>query len=131
MSSTEDWRPTAAIDALTARANLLKDIRVFFAKREVLEVETPLISSAGNTDPEIDSIRTDKGHYLRTSPEFALKRLLAAGSGDIYELGRVFRAGESGRHHWAGYSVPVSRAGTTTRNSPCLNGTGQVSVITA
>ena len=99
MSSTEDWRPTAAIDALKARADLLKDIRNFFAKREVLEVETPLISSAGNTDPEIDSIQTDKGHYLRTSPEFALKRLLAAGSGDIYELGRVFRAGESGRHH--------------------------------
>lgn len=64
-----------------------------------MEVETPLISSAGNTDPEIESIRTGNGHYLRTSPEFALKRLLAAGSGDIFELGRVFRAGESGRSH--------------------------------
>ena len=64
-----------------------------------MEVETPLISMAGNTDPEIQSIRTNNGGYLRTSPEFALKRLLAAGSGDIYELGRVFRAGESGRSH--------------------------------
>lgn len=65
----------------------------------MLEVETPLISKAGNTDPEIQSIRTDSGAYLRTSPEFALKRMLAAGSGDIYELGRVFRAGEAGRYH--------------------------------
>jgi len=64
-----------------------------------MEVETPLISTAGNTDPEIQSIRTDNGGYLRTSPEFALKRLLASGSGDIFELGRVFRAGESGRSH--------------------------------
>ena len=64
-----------------------------------MEVETPLVSSAGNTDPEIRSVRTDEGGYLRTSPEFPLKRLLAAGSGDIYELGRVFRSGEAGRHH--------------------------------
>ena len=64
-----------------------------------MEVETPLISMAGNTDPEIQSVRTDGGGYLRTSPEFPLKRLLAAGSGDIFELGRVFRAGEAGRNH--------------------------------
>ena len=64
-----------------------------------MEVETPLISAAGNPDPEIQSIRTDSNAYLRTSPEFALKRLLAAGSGDIFELGRVFRAGETGRSH--------------------------------
>jgi lysyl-tRNA synthetase class 2 len=64
-----------------------------------MEVETPLISAAGNTDPEIQSVRTATGAYLRTSPEFALKRLLAAGSGDIFELGRVFRAEESGRTH--------------------------------
>ena len=64
-----------------------------------MEVETPLISRAGNTDPAIRSIMTTENVYLRTSPEFPLKRLLAAGSGDIFELGRVFRAGESGRHH--------------------------------
>ncbi len=58
-----------------------------------------MISMAGNTDPEIQSIRTDNGGYLRTSPEFPLKRLLAAGYGDIFELGRVFRAGESGHFH--------------------------------
>ena len=64
-----------------------------------MEVETPLISMAGNTDPEIQSVRTDGGGYLRTSPEFPLKRLLAAGSGDVFELGRVFRSGEAGRNH--------------------------------
>ena len=99
MSPFDSWRPTAAHAQLKARAELLQDIREFFSGRSVMEVETPLISLAGNTDPQIQSIRTDTGDYLRTSPEFALKRLLAAGSGDVFELGRVFRAGESGRHH--------------------------------
>jgi len=94
-----DWRPATSIPRLKARARLLQDIRAYFSERNVLEVETPLISRAGNTDPEIQSIRTDTGSYLRTSPEFPLKRLLAAGSGDIFELGRVFRAAESGRFH--------------------------------
>ena len=94
-----DWRPAASISRLKARARLLQDIRAYFSERNVLEVETPLISRAGNTDPEIQSIRTDTGGYLRTSPEFPLKRLLASGSGDIFELGRVFRAAESGRFH--------------------------------
>jgi len=94
-----DWRPTASQTRLQARARLLQDIRAYFSKRNILEVETPLISKAGNTDPEIQPIRTDTGGYLRTSPEFPLKRLLAAGSGDIFELGRVFRAAESGRFH--------------------------------
>lgn len=94
-----DWQHTASIARLKARARLLQDIRTYFSDRGILEVETPLISRAGNTDPEIHSIKTDTGGYLRTSPEFPLKRLLAAGSGDIFELGRVFRAGESGRFH--------------------------------
>ena len=99
MNPSENWRPTADAARLRARACLLEDIRKFFAGRSVMEVETPLLSTAGNTDPEIHSIRTDTGGYLRTSPESALKRLLASGSGDIYELGRVFRAGESGQSH--------------------------------
>lgn len=94
-----DWQPTASSERLQARAQLLQDIRHYFTEHNVLEVETPLLSKAGNTDPEIESIKTLGGSYLRTSPEFALKRMLAAGSGDIYELGRVFRAGEAGRHH--------------------------------
>jgi len=99
MNPPEDWRPAAGSNQLRARADLLQDIREYFSGQGVMEVETPLISKAGNTDPEIQSIMTDNGGYLRTSPEFALKRMLAAGSGDIYELGRVFRAGESGRSH--------------------------------
>ena len=100
MSSLGDhWRPGASRHAIEARARLLADIRAFFAERGVLEVETAIISPAGNVDPNIESIATTDDRYLRTSPEFAMKRLLAAGLQDIYEMGRVFRAGEAGRHH--------------------------------
>ena len=95
----EHWRPGASRHAIEARAQLLADIRSFFAERGVLEVETALISPAGNVDPNIESIVTDDDRYLRTSPEFMLKRLLASGLRDLYEMGRVFRAGEAGRHH--------------------------------
>lgn len=80
---------------------MLSDIRHFFSERNVLEVETPVLSRAGNSDPNISSISTDSSRkkYLRTSPEYAMKRLLASGHRDIYEMGRVFRAGESGRYH--------------------------------
>lgn len=103
-----DWRPTANLDALRLRARLYATIRTFFAGRDVLEVETPVLSMAGNTDPNIESFslefsgRTDgapRTRWLRTSPEFALKRLLASGVGDCYELGRVFRNGEAGSRH--------------------------------
>ena len=95
----EHWRPGASRYAIEARAQLLADIRSFFAERGVLEVETALISPVGNVDPNIESIVTDDDRYLRTSPEFMLKRLLASGLRDLYEMGRVFRAGEAGRHH--------------------------------
>ena len=102
-----DWRPTASPDALALRAGLYAYLRVFLAERGVLEVETPIASRAGNTDANIDSfIATSPAPranaqplWLRTSPEFPLKRLLAAGVGDCYELGRVFRYGEAGRRH--------------------------------
>jgi len=96
------------IAALRQRAALNALIRAFFAERDVLEVETPILSAAGNTEPNIDSFHTRfSGHvdaggaqrWLRTSPEFPLKRLLAAGVGDCYELGRVFRNGEAGGRH--------------------------------
>jgi lysyl-tRNA synthetase class 2 len=103
-----DWRPTAGIEALGLRARLNAEVRGFFAARGVLEVETPVMSRGGNTEPNIASFtvdfsgRTDGGprtRWLRTSPEYALKRLLAAGVGDCYELGRVFRNGEAGGRH--------------------------------
>ena len=103
-----DWQPSAGIAALRLRARLSNTIRAFFAEHGVLEVETPVLSMAGNTEPNIASFqlefsgRTDgapRTRWLRTSPEHALKRLLAAGIGDCYELGRVFRDGEAGGRH--------------------------------
>jgi lysyl-tRNA synthetase class 2 len=99
ISPGDNWRPGASRHAIEARARLLGDIRAFFAERDVLEVETAVISPAGNVDPNIESVVTADDRYLRTSPEFMLKRLLAAGLRDVYEMGRVFRAGEAGRHH--------------------------------
>ncbi|MCD9087285.1 EF-P lysine aminoacylase EpmA [Stenotrophomonas sp. SY1] len=96
------------IEALRQRARLNALIRDFFAQRDVLEVETPIMSMAGNTEPNIEGFKTRfSGHvdagsperWLRTSPEYPLKRLLAAGVGDCYELGRVFRNGEAGGRH--------------------------------
>lgn len=107
-TSVGDWRPSADLEALRLRARLYATIRGFFAQRDVLEVETPILSVAGNTDPNIASFslefsgRTDgapRTRWLRTSPEYPLKRLLAAGVGDCYELGRVFRDGEAGGRH--------------------------------
>jgi lysyl-tRNA synthetase class 2 len=100
--------PADAHAALRLRARLYGLFRAFFAGRGVLEVETPILSAAGNTDPNIESFTTvfsghvdagARGRWLRTSPEFPLKRLLAAGVGDCYELGRVFRNGEAGGRH--------------------------------
>ncbi|WP_255548295.1 EF-P lysine aminoacylase EpmA [Luteibacter sp. dw_328] len=96
------------MNQLRLRAQTYATIRGFFSERGVLEVETPMLSAAGNTDPNIQSFHTNfSGHvdagarerWLRTSPEFPLKRLLAAGVGDCYELGRVFRNGEAGGRH--------------------------------
>ena len=95
----------ASLATLRQRAAMLAAIRSFFAARGVLEVETPALSSAGVTDPAIESVIAETRslaparQYLQTSPEFAMKRLLAAGSGDIYQLCRVFRDDELGRWH--------------------------------
>ena len=104
----DSWHPTATLEALRLRAGLNALVRRFFAERDVLEVETPVLSRAGNTDPNIASFSLDFGgrtdgaptkRWLRTSPEYPLKRLLGSGIGDCYELGRVFRDGEAGGRH--------------------------------
>ena len=103
-----DWRPSAALDILKLRARLLERTRAFFFTRGVLEVETPVLSGAATTDPALASFATrytgprfPQGQtlYLHTSPEFPMKRLLAAGSGSIYQICKVFRDGEAGRRH--------------------------------
>lgn len=101
-ASKTSWRPTATVETLKARARMLQSIRAFFAEHEVLEVETPVLSGASITDPHLSSFKTryqDTDYYLQTSPEFFMKRLLAAGSGDIYQIARVFRDDEQGSKH--------------------------------
>lgn len=108
MMISQAWRPSAPIENLRRRAQILADIRRFFAERAVLEVETPALSHCAVSDPFIDSIEAAYAPfpggpvqplYLQSSPEYAMKRLLAAGSGAIYQLGRAYRNGESGGRH--------------------------------
>ncbi|SMF59055.1 lysyl-tRNA synthetase, class 2 [Alteromonadaceae bacterium Bs31] len=96
------WQPTASIETLRARAEVLSGIRRFFADLGVLEVEVPSLGHSTVTDAYIESLCVDMGgqhHFLQTSPEYFMKRLLAAGSGAIYFLGKAFRKDEAGRLH--------------------------------
>jgi lysyl-tRNA synthetase class 2 len=91
-------------DALRRRAQMLSSARAFFQKRGILEVETPILSAAAVSDPQIESLATQIAglpgrSYLCPSPEYAMKRLLAAGSGDIFQICKVFRDAERGRWH--------------------------------
>lgn len=101
-----NYQPTCSIEALKARAAMYQKIRQFFAEREVLEVETPVLSKAGVTDVHLASVQVQRHihgklntQYLQTSPEFPMKRLLASGSGPIYQICKVFRDDEHGRKH--------------------------------
>lgn len=96
------WQPTATLERLALRARLLAAVRGFFAARNVLEVETPALVNAAVTDVNIASfaVPDDGGElHLHTSPEYAMKRLLAAGAPDIYQLCKVFRRGERSPLH--------------------------------
>jgi len=109
MKNPTDWQPRASTAVLRARARLYGAIRHYFEARGVLEVETPILSAAATVDPNIDSFSTHepggRQWWLHTSPEFAMKRLLAAGSGPVYQIARVFRREEAGRHHNPEFSM--------------------------
>ena len=97
-----DWRPTASIATLEIRAEMLRAAREYFAATRALEVETPTLSVAGVTDVHLASVSAvamGKPRFLHTSPEYPMKRLLAAGCGDIWQICKVYRDGESGRWH--------------------------------
>ncbi len=96
--AVSDWQPSADIEVLKRRADIIRRLREWFYKQNILEVETPQLSRGATTDPNIESFSVADRH-LRTSAEFHLKRLLAAGCPDVYELGKVFRVDESGQRH--------------------------------
>ncbi|KJD19651.1 poxB regulator PoxA [Vreelandella aquamarina] len=103
---TLNWQPTATMGTLRERARLIATVRAFFAARGIWEVETPVLGQGGSTDVHLVSLsslaRTDKGQrklWLQTSPEFHMKRLLAADSGPIFQLAKSFRDGEVGTRH--------------------------------
>lgn len=114
VQKSKDWQPTASLKNLRFRAQFLSEIRDFFYKRGVLEVETPLMCKGAATDPYINPIPVfyaqshlidSQNFYLQTSPEFAMKRLLAAGSGPIYQICKAFRFDEIGRLHNPEFSI--------------------------
>jgi len=102
------WRPSAGLRVIRERARVYRQIRSFFNTRGYLEVDTPLLMPTTNTDVHIESMRLASGGrdlYLQSSPEFAMKRLLAAGSGSIYQIGHAFRQEEQGRSHNPEFSL--------------------------
>ena len=104
-SDRDDWRTSAKLETLRQRAELYGSVRSFFARRGVLEVETPVLSQHATVDRHIESFATRQQRWLQTSPEFAMKRLLASGSGAIFQIARVFRLEEQGRHHNPEFSI--------------------------
>jgi len=108
----ETWRPSASLDTLKKRAQLIQHIRAFFYKRNVMEVETPLLCQHTVTDPHIESFQSEfnfsplsQTYFLQTSPEYAMKRLVSAGSGAIFQICKAFRNGEVGSQHNPEFSI--------------------------
>ncbi len=97
--ASQSWQPACSLAALQARSEMLRSVRKFFDDRGIIEVQTPCISDHTVTDVAIESFNIPGAGYLQTSPEYQLKRLLAAGAPSLYQLGPVFRAGEAGRLH--------------------------------
>lgn len=99
----KSYLPTCSRETWIARQSLMNRVRDFFTRRGVLEVETPTLSNAGGTDPQLDYFEVgaagEPRRFMMTSPEFHMKRLLSAGFGDIFQIARSFRKDEFGSHH--------------------------------
>lgn len=99
------WQPISSVESALRRAAMLKRARDFFEERNILEVDTPVLSRFAVSDPHVESVEVTlqldpgKPWFLQTSPEYCMKRLLSAGYPDIYEICKVYRDGEAGRHH--------------------------------
>lgn len=109
-----DWQPTASLETLKKRSQWLQQLRAFFYARQVMEVDTPMLSQAATPDLHLRSLSTQvqipgeaesQTYYLHTSPEYPMKRLLCAGSGDIFYLGKVFRDGDVSRRHQVEFTM--------------------------
>ena len=111
MWMNNSWQPGCSVELIHLRAKLLHDIRAFFYANNVLEVETPILCQAAGTDPYLEHFTSYQSSansnclYLQTSPEFAMKRLLAANTQSIYQICKAFRQGESGRFHNPEFTV--------------------------
>lgn len=97
----KNFQPTCTLSDWKLRQDLLKRVRSFFDEKNILEVESPSLSNACGTDAHLDYFETkeEPARYLMTSPEFHMKRLLAAGFGDIFQIAKAFRYGEKGFRH--------------------------------
>ena len=103
-----DWQPSASLPVIRERARVYRQIRAFFNNRGCMEVDTPLLMPTTGTDVNVASIGVEhqgSRYYLQTSPEYAMKRLLAAGSGSIFQICHAFREGEAGRLHSPEFSL--------------------------
>lgn len=103
-----NWQPDAKLEVIRERARVYRQLRAFFNTRGYLEVDTPLLMPTTSTDVHIGSIEVESSGrhlFLQTSPEYAMKRLLAAGSGSIFQIGHAFRQDERGRLHNPEFSL--------------------------
>ena len=102
------WQPDATLQVVRERARIYRQIRTFFNTRGCLEVDTPVLMSTTNPDAQVNTIElpgVEYSNYLQTSPEFAMKRLLAANSGSIFQICHAFRQGERGHLHHCEFSL--------------------------
>lgn len=109
-NTCEQWQPSVSMETLRRKATFLRSVRHFFEQRDVLEVDTPVMSYATATDPWLDSFevlsgKSESPRFLLPSPEYEMKRLVAAGAGPVYQISKAFRRGEMGRRHNPEFSI--------------------------